>query len=288
MTPKNRLKLAEALKELTFGLECEVTGISLNSARMTADRINRANGLHGTRKAFKAVYDGSVTSGAEFVSGIMKWDEDMPATQEAVRAIHRAGGRAHISCGIHVHIGAKPFIENPKALVRLIRTVYRYENQLFHALGADTPERRGRWARPVSEAFMARIDALGKNPTIDQIRTAWYADNPHGTHRNYHNSRYRMLNLHALFNKGTVEFRCFNSSTHAGEVRTYITLCAHICAYALIARSCTTGRRSFDRSRAKYEVRTFGLKIGLIGEGYGNVNKHLTKHCSGDSSRHRQ
>lgn len=39
------------------------------------------------------------------------------------------------------------------------------------------------------------------------------------------NSRYHGLNLHSVFSKGTIEFRMFNSTLHAGEVKSYIQLC---------------------------------------------------------------
>jgi hypothetical protein len=287
MTPSNREKLNRALQEITFGLEVEVTGISrYGSGPSIAQAINNAQGFNG-RKAFKNVSDGSVTDGSEFVSGIMDYATDIEPVQEAVRAIHRAGGRPHYSCGIHVHIGGQAFIQDPKALVRLVRLVNRYENQLFHALGADTPQRRGRWAQPVDPRFMARLDALPKNPTIDQVRSAWYADWSGSPSARYHSSRYRLLNLHALFSKGTIEFRCFNATTHAGKVKAYIQLSALLCAYALISSKASRGTRSFDTAKAKYEVRTMLLKVGAVGEEYKTLRLHMTRHLEGNASWHR-
>lgn len=280
----------EVMNSLTFGLEVEVTGINVSHANRVASEINQTQGFAGTRRAFKAVPDGSVMSGAEFVSGIMRLAHDLPNTQEAVRMIRRAGGRPHHSCGIHVHIGGAEFIQNPQALIRLIKLVYRYEDHLYHALGADTPARRGHWAQPVRTAFLDAIKALPKTCSIDDIREAWYVhnqNNPHELrHRNYNSSRYRMLNLHALFNKGTIEFRCFNASTHAGVIKSYIQLSAMMCAYALVSTRATTGKRTFNADKTKFEVRTFLLKIGAIGDEYKTMRHHLLKHCNGSTAWH--
>lgn len=284
MTPQNRETLAVILNNLTYGLEVEVTGINTTTGSAVAAEINAECGFSG-RKAFKNVYDGSVMNGSEFVSGIMNFAEDLSATQTAVRRIHARGGRAHESCGVHVHIGGAPFIADPSALVRLVKTVARYENHLYHALGADTPSRRGRWAQAVDPGFLARLEALPKRPTIDQVRAAWYGA-VDGASSRYHSSRYRLLNLHALFSKGTVEFRCFNATTHAGKIKAYIQLSALICAYALNASKATSGRRSFDPTKAKYEVRTFLLKIGAIGDDYETLRLHLTRHLEGNASWH--
>jgi hypothetical protein len=280
----------DVMNGLTFGLEVEVTGINMSRAHQVAHEINHSQGFANTRQAFKAVRDGSVDSGAEFVSGIMRLAHDIEGTQEAVRMIRRAGGRPHYSCGIHVHIGGSEFIQNPQALIRLIKLVYRYEDHLYHALGADTPARRGRWAQPVKTDFLNAIKDLPKTATIDDIRDAWYTHNqarPNESRTwNYNSSRYRMLNLHALFTKGTIEFRCFNASTHAGVIKSYIQLSAMMCAFALVASRATTGKRTFNSTKTKFEVRTFLLKIGAIGDEYKTLRLHLLKHCTGSTAWH--
>lgn len=50
------------------------------------------------------------------------------------------------------------------------------------------------------------------------------------------NSRYHCLNLNSVFQKGTVELRLFNSTTHTGNIKAYIQLCMAISAQALNQR----------------------------------------------------
>lgn len=62
----------------------------------------------------------------------------------------------------------------------------------------------------------------------------WYQDSYGSRNIHYNPTRYHMLNLHATFTKGTVEFRLFQfdnpgdgrkGGIHAGQLRTYIQLC---------------------------------------------------------------
>lgn len=280
MTPDNLTALKALTPQLTFGLEVEQSGIA-HSNRTALMRINT---MFTGRERWDQVYDGSVMSGSEFVSGIMAYDS-LENVQQAVRIIKACGGRPHSSCGIHVHIDGRRFIEDPKALIRLVKIVNKYESQLYHALGADTPERRGRWAQPVCQRFMARLEALPKNPTIDQVREAWYADGG-SPMRRYDSTRYRGLNLHALFTKGTIEFRWFNATLHAGKIKAYIQLSALLVGSALVLKKASSKRRSFEPNKAKYEVRTMLLKIGAIGDEFKTLRFHMTRHLEGNASWH--
>ena len=287
MRPEKRVKLQALLSQLTYGLEVEQSGIGTGNRAV----LNSINEEFQGRQKWRQVYDGSVSRGSEFVSGIMPWNS-IEKTQEAVRKIRRGGGREHSSCGIHVHIDGSRFLRNPKALVRLIRIVNRYELLMFHALKADgltegQNRMEGSWAKPVCPRFLERIDALGKNPTIDQIKMAWY--NGHdGSRSRYHSSRYRLLNLHALFSKGTIEFRCFNSTLHAGKIKSYIQLSGMICAQALLNKSAKKGKRTFSPEKAHYQVRTWLIKLGAVGTEYKTLLHHLTNHLRGNASYHRE
>ncbi|MAF79883.1 hypothetical protein CL629_02260 [bacterium] len=298
MTPAKRQKLQALMSQLTFGLEVEQLGIS----RSDYSVIHQINAMFTGRERFKQVSDSSITgynAGCEFVSGIMNYSS-LSNVQEAVRLIRRGGGKAHPSCGIHVHVDGSRFLNNPKALIRLVRIVNRYERHMYHALQADSltagqdrsvqrrPDGGVGWSRPVNPLFIERLDRLGKNPTIDQVRQAYYnAEGTSGT-ATYDSSRYRLLNLHALFSKGTIEFRCYNSTIHAGKIKAYIQLSMMICCQALINSRAVKGQRSFDEAKSHYQVRTWLLKLGAIGPEYKTLMTHLTGHLKGNASWHRE
>ena len=110
------------------------------------------------------------------------------------------------------------------------------------------------------------------------MRQIWY----NGASRqrdHYDDSRYHCLNLHSVFQKGTVEFRLFNGTTHAGKIKAYIQLCLAIGAQALNQTSAS--RRKTQTTNEKYTFRTWLLRLGLNGDEFKTARLHLLKHLDG-------
>lgn len=76
--------------------------------------------------------------------------------------------------------------------------------------------------------------------------------------------RCHALNLHATRVKSTIEFRCFNSTTHASEMKSYVQLCLAV-SNQMLAQS----RASFKPTNTdndKCAIRRWLLKMGLIAD----------------------
>ena len=97
-----------------------------------------------------------------------------------------------------------------------------------------------------------------KPKSIEEVSNIWYRGRD-GRNRHYHESRYHCLNLHSVFQKGTIEFRLFNSTTHAGKIKTYIQLCLAISALALNQSSAS--RIKTTSTNEKYTFRTWLLRL---------------------------
>ena len=225
----------------------------------------------------------------EVVGPICRW-EDIERVQEIVRALRKAGAKADPAhCGIHVHVGAAK--HTPKPLRNLVNIVGAKEDLLTQALAID-PERRGSWCQPVSQSFLQELNRR-KPTTMPQFAQLWYHDTDWRWHttNHYDQSRYRLLNLHATFSKGevfddhttgTVEFRAFNSTLHAGEVKAFIQLSLAINHMALEATAASPRRPQTDNP--KYAFRCWLLKLGFIGDEFKTAREHLTKHLPGNSA----
>ena len=72
----------------------------------------------------------------------------------------------------------------------------------------------------------------------------------------------------------------FNSTLHAGEVKSYIQLCLAISHQALIQR--TASRSRTQSSNEKYTFRTWLLRLGMIGEEFKTARLHLLKNLEGN------
>ncbi len=209
----------------------------------------------------------------EMVSPICCW-EDIQTVQELIRKLREAGAITNGSCGIHVHIDASPFDAN--TLRNITNIMAAKEDMIYKALQV-TVDRQHRWCKPVESRFLEELNRR-RPKTLDQVSSIWY-NGGDGSHEHYHDSRYHCLNLHSVFQKGTVEFRLFNSTTHAGKIKAYIQLCMAISAQALNQRCAS--RTKTQTTNEKYTFRTWLLRLGLIGDEFKTARLHLLEHLDG-------
>ncbi|WP_270845632.1 amidoligase family protein, partial [Thomasclavelia ramosa] len=118
-----------------------------------------------------------------------------------------------------------------------------------------------------------------KPKDIGRVEEIWYNGNTLRSRHHYDDSRYHALNLHSVFSKGTIEFRLFNGTLHAGEIKSYIQFCLAISHQALVQTKAS--RRKTHSSNEKYTFRTWLLRLGLIGEEFKTARTHLLKNLDG-------
>ena len=293
-------------RDQKFGCEIEMTGITRQQAAEAVGRLfsTTARRTGESRlydpwevedadgKPWRFVYDGSIQATrrvgrrqqpanessykVELNSPVLEYAE-MGKLQEVVRALRHAGAVVNPSCGLHVHIDASK--HTPRSLRNLLSIMYSKEDLIFAALG--TQERRAQTFCKLSRVCVIRtIRAMSPHLTMEQLRRAWY-EGDDGAHDHYHWSRYYALNLHSVFYHGTVEWRCFESTLHAGEVRADITLALAMSAQAINLEK-TVARKTPVGDNPAFAFRTFLLRLGLIGPEYKNVRMHLLKRLPGD------
>jgi hypothetical protein len=291
------------MKNQNFGIEIELTGITREqAARVIAEYFHSTPRYEGTGyrtwtatdtqgRTWKAMSDASIScqrkvGGAivnvdndyscEVVSPILQYS-DIEDLKAIVRALRAASAIANSSTGIHVHVGAET--HTAQTLRNLANIVASREDLIAHAL-AINPNRYSRYCQPADKRFMVELNSK-KPATRAALQAIWY--NGHdGSSSHYDSSRYHLLNLHATWTKGTVEFRCFNGSTHAGEIKAFIQFCLAINHQALTQRSATY--RKVETDNEKYAFRCWLLRLGLIGEEFKTARTHLMKHLEGNSA----
>ncbi len=198
-------------------------------------------------REWKAMSDGSLRDGAEFVPPILHWD-DIELLQEVVRAIRHAGARTPETTSQHVHIGAADW--TPQQITNMVRIFYKQERLILKAAG--TLEcRLNRYTRPTDRAFVSRIIAR-KPKTMRELNEAWFGEY-RPTFPHYTPERYHSLNISPLFEtKRTVKFRFGNGTCHAGEARAMAIFCLAMVAKAKLARA-ASGRnpREYNETMVK-------------------------------------
>lgn len=236
-------------------------------------------------RRWKVVSDGSIRCEArgersasrlysvEVVSPICKYG-DIERVQEIVRTLRRGGAKVNSSCGIHIHVDASK--HTPQTLRNVVNIMASKEDLLYKTLQVKVS--RENYCRKADTGFLDRLNN-DRPRTMDQLERLWYdGDSRRDIH--YDSSRYRGLNLHSVFQKGTIEFRLFNSTLHAGEVKSYIQLCMAISHQGLTQKSASRSRTHSDNE--KYTFRTWLLRLGMIGEEFKTARQHLLKNLEGN------
>ena len=286
-----------------FGIEIEMTGITREkAAEAIAEYFGTESFYIGTYyktygakdrqgRTWKATYDSSIIaqkkSGGrtvraadeykcEVVSPILTY-EDMADLQEIIRQLRHKGAFVNSQCGIHIHVDASRY--TPQTLRNLVNIIASKEDILYKALRIDPA--RMRWCKKTNERLMEAINRK-KPQTMEALKDIWYAGSTRGRDEHYNDTRYHGLNLHSTFTKGTVEFRLFNSTTHAGEIKAYIQFCLAVSHQALTQKKASARKTVTDNE--KYAFRCWMLRLGLSGDEFKTCRLHFLKHLEGNSA----
>lgn len=279
------------LRKHRFGVEIEFTGISrFQAAKVIAKhfgvlvhkiefisgtsyyvtdpdgakwRIIRDSSIHAERK------DGGEADNkfkCELVTPILSYSQ-IEMLQTILRSLRRRGMIVNESCGIHIHVDVKGL--NAFSLHKLVNIISAREELLFKALEVY-PNRALSYCKRISSSFVRSLRNSAPQ-TLEQIKALWYVHcgvNPHAT-------RYHALNLHSLWMGKGIEFRMFNSTTHAGKLKAYIQLCLAICEQARVKACASPQARHASSDKAQF--RSWIALLDMKGEEFATARKHLLK-----------
>jgi hypothetical protein len=285
------------LQDLRFGVEIETVGKSRETlARaikgVVGGEVSRGGAsasydpwqvVDPQGRSWKVVSDGSLNLVPHYLQGeivtpVLGYD-DLPKLQEVVRAVKAAGAGVDRTCGIHVHVDASAF--DGRTLANLAKLVFKQEPLILHALQIQQT-RLDRYTKPISPEFIRKLESR-RPRTKDQLNRIWYGfHNANPVH--YDSTRYHGVNFHAVWQKGTVEFRWFEGAVHAGKVKAYVQLVLAIAAKALGSRAASSRKRAFDPTSARYDFRVWLLRLGMVGDEFKTARKHLLAPMPGDSA----
>ena len=308
MTEKTARQI-ENLKNQTIGVEIEMNSITREkAAQIAADFFGTGrsqntasrNGYStwsawdGDGREWKFQKDVSIagpdSEKCELVTPILRY-KDIETLQELIRQLRHAGAKSDASrgCGVHIHIGANG--HTAQTLRNLANIMASHESLIAEALDLDH-RRMSRYCRTVDPRFLEQVNKK-KPTTMTQLADIWYTSHGanYGRDQHYNDSRYHMLNYHATFTKGTVEFRLFQfdaptadrrGGLHAGQLKSYIQLCLALSQMAKEVK--TASPKPQQNENPKYAMRTWLLRLGFIGDEFATARDILTRRLSGDAA----
>lgn len=308
MNEKTTKQIKEMMKQ-TIGVEVEMNNITrTKAAQLAAEFFGTGRHEHtagrngydtysawdGEGREWKFQKDVSIhgpdSEKCELVTPILTY-ADMETLQELIRRLRKAGAKSDATrgCGVHIHIGAKG--HTPQSLRNLANIMASHESLLASALNLDR-SRMNRYCRTVSKDFLVELNRK-KPKTMTALADTWYgsqnADYSRSAH--YNESRYHMLNLHATFTKGTIEFRLFQfdapsgdkkNGLHAGQLKSYIQLCLALSQLAKQVKTASANPQQTENP--KYAMRTWLLRLGFIGDEFKTARELYTKRLEGDTA----
>ena len=307
MTEKTAQQIAR-MKEQTIGVEIEMNSITREKAAKVAaeffgtDRTEytaRRNGYNtwsawdAQGREWKFQRDCSIagpdSEKCELVTPILHY-ADIETLQELVRKLRKAGAKSDYTrgCGVHIHIGAQG--HTAQSLRTLANLMASHETLIAEAIKVDS-RRMNQYCRTVDPNFLRQLNSK-KPRTMADLADIWYGSQgcTYGRHEHYNNSRYHMLNLHATFTKGTIEFRLFQfappangkqNGLHAGKLKSYIQLCLALSQAAKDLRSASPKEQ--QKENKKFAMRTWLMRLGFIGDEFATARETLTENLTGDA-----
>ena len=307
MNEKTRVQI-EAMKNQTIGVEVEMNNITREKAAKKVAEFFGTTAWYAAAeygyfswackdqqgRVWKFQRDVSIhgpdAQKCEMVTPILTYD-DIETLQAIIRLLRKAGGKSSPSrgCGVHIHIGKGD--HNAKTLRNLVNIMAAHEQQIGRAIRIDAG-RTGSYCKVVDPRFLKQLNRK-KPTTMSALADVWYEGNGenHDRTRHYNGSRYHMLNLHATFTKGTIEFRLFQfanpsngkqNGLHAGELKAYIQLCLAMSQLAKMVRTASPKPQQTDNE--KYAMRCWMLRLGFIGDEFATAREILLRNMEGNAS----
>lgn len=297
--------MAMDLKNQNFGVEIELTGITRamvseiianyygTSSRHSGGTYDIYSAEDRKGRIWKAVYDSSITATylvrgmrvsaphaykCEVVTPILQYD-DIEDLQSIVRLLRSKGAVTNASTGIHVHVDGKN--HTPHSITRLLNFAVGRQDLFYEALNVS--DRANHWCKKINPKLLKSMKKDNEK-TNESVKKIWYSSVNDGysngiSSEHYNITRYHGINVHAFFTKGTIEFRLFNSTTHAGKIKAYIQFCLAMSAWAinsndeLFFRSCGSYTKEQKYALMK---RVLIRRLGMKGKEFETARYHLT------------
>ena len=232
--------------ERDFGIEIEFL-IPRSSNQQSVARSLNAMGVstrvesynHTTRPHWKIVNDVSVSGnnthsgGNELVSPRLRGQSGLDELKKVCEVLTLLGCEVNSSCGLHVHQDVTEIVNESDAnaqkfLKNIVLFCAKYENIIYKLI---SPSRiRNGYSTPVRKVFFNGDMRLNnqlstiKNSLDKKVKIVVNDKSERSTSNNLQNNRVCGLNLHKIWERGSIEFRYHNGTINFDKIKSWVVL----------------------------------------------------------------
>ncbi|MFA7327115.1 MAG: amidoligase family protein [Candidatus Kapaibacterium sp.] len=207
----------------TFGIEIEGYNCDRDElARKLTERgiqTNHESYNHTTRRAWKVIYDGSLSGNKSFevVSPVLKGQNGLDQLQTVCEVLEEMNAKVNKTCGLHIHIGVSDYeIEDWK---RLFKNYIKMEK----TVDAFMPNSRRKSNNTYTKSLV--------KPNYKQIIEE--ASNLEGLERSLLRSdRYHKINTKCFWRQKTVEFRQHSGTVDFAKISNWVKFVMRLTDYS--------------------------------------------------------
>lgn len=215
-------------------IECNTPGKFIKIKRFIGCEIEAENGdrqevLNSLNSRFGVQDDGSLSDGTEITTPPLQLAEFEENIHHATTVMTEAGFSISRSCGLHIHLDARDFKNDYDKISNLFRTFYAIESIIY----ATLPNSRytSSYCKPLNNDYKF-TDINKKISTTNFDKKLYKSTNP-DKNDHYNEIRYHGLNLHSIFNRGTVEYRYHSGTLSPEKIINWTNFLLHATEYAL-------------------------------------------------------
>lgn len=224
----------------------------------------------------------------------------IPMFQEVVRALRKQVGFAPcVTAGCHIHIGLQslPEQKKPLTIINVFNELHSKQDLLLDSLGITTASVRYGYCRKIPTALVKEFQSVKRskkdNLKLSDVADAYYSvlGDRRQMYTRYPSARYFICNAtrcllpDSRYFLNTIEFRVFNSTNHAGQLKSYIQFCLLLVQYASsISKSSYKVTEVREGESRCYKWRCFLLKLNVIGDEFKTM-RHFFLDKFGNESR---
>ena len=206
--------------------------------------------------------DYSLRYGLEIVSPPLKGEDGIKQVLLLYEALDEVEWEVGEACGLHVHIEDK--LEEPEQYAYLIKAMFLLEKEIIRT--QPTARRNSRYCQPIDTSLLIDIGYMSRDVlkfiSKDVVKKAYYRRQDPFTEDKYNEARYRGLNLHSVWYRGTVEFRYFETPKDLETCLMWISFCQNVMYYSR--------KKDYMRLAKYYHAQDISAENEALGEYFIN------------------